>query len=55
MMDKERKAELMRKARRCMTRSQFIEYCNYLNNYELRSARNDAIINARDGMQVITL
>ena len=50
-----RKAEIMAHARKVMTRSQFVEYCNFLNNYESRAARNDAEIAAKDSKTITTL
>lgn len=49
MMDARRKAELLAKARKVLTRSEMEQYANFINNYEIVSARNDARLNKKYG------
>lgn len=54
-MTQARKAELLAKARKVLTRAEFENYANFINNYEIVSARNDERINSKYGRTITTL
>lgn len=46
-MTRERKDELIAKATKVLTRRELERYRNFINNYEIESARNDERIRTR--------